>query len=209
MQIELKRPYPAVETGDALSCGGSQNWFPDENFRHCGCGVVACADTLLYLTGQNRLTINEYIQYVNSLRRCFPLIPRCGIDGVRLAMGMNACLKRGGVPVRAGWSLSGSRFLDRLAAMLADDLPAVVAVGPNFSRVWGKERLPLYSKTPEGAYAEAERTKGHFLTVLGLGDEWMRVSSWGRELYIARADYADYMRRNGAAFTNLLFLERR
>ncbi len=209
MRIELKRPYPAVETGGELSCGGSQSWFPDENFRRCGCGVVACADTLLYLTGQDRLTIDEYKRYVDSLRRYFPLIPRRGIDGVRLAMGMNACLKRGGVPAGAGWSLSGGRFWDRLAAMLADDLPAIAAVGPNFPRVWDKERLPLYSDGPEGERVEAERIRSHFLTVLALDDDWMEVSSWGRRLFIARADYDRYMRGHGAAFTNLLYLRRK
>ena len=206
MRRELNRPYPAIRTGASLSCGGSQNWFPDENFRLCGCGVIACADVLLYLTGQTELSREEYFAHVAALRKYFPLIPRRGIDGVRLAVGFNLCARRLGVDVRAGWSASGAKFWARLEAQLQNDLPAIISIGPNFPRVWGDERLPLYRKT-EAGYAEAGRTKGHFLTVIALDDEWMEASSWGRQLYLKRRSYADYMRRQGALFTNLLFLE--
>ena len=206
---ELKRPYPCVQYGEMGSCGGDQNWFADENFRRCGCGVIACADTLLYLRGRTALSREEYINYVNSLRKYFPLIPHRGIDGVRLAIGMNLCLRREGLALRAGWSASGRRFWDRLAAMLADDLPVVLSVGPNFPRVWGTETLALYRKTEDGGYVGAERTRAHFLTATGLDGERIRVSSWGQELYIERADYERYMRVNSTALlTNLLQLRR-
>ena len=97
MRTELHRPWPRIRTGDRLSCGGNQHWFPSENFRLCGCGVVACADTLLYLAGRDELPREEYVRYVNSMRKYFPLIPRRGIDGVRLAIGLNACLRQRGV----------------------------------------------------------------------------------------------------------------
>ena len=208
MRCELKRGWPQVRAGDEISCGGNQGWFPDANFRACGCGVVACADVLLYLRGVRSLTRQEYIEYVNSLRRRFPLIPYRGIDGVRLALGLNACFRREGLRLRAHWKLSGARFWDRLAEMLSDDLPVILSVGPNFPCVWGGERLPLYCATERG-FIPASGVKSHFLTVSALDDEWMRVSSWGRELCIARAAYADYMRRNGALLTNLVYLERR
>lgn len=208
MRIELKRPWPGIRTGTQRSCGGSQNWFQDENFRRCGCGVIACADTLLYLTGQDGLPREEYICYVNSLRKYFPLLPGRGIDGVRLAAGFNACLRKSGLRVRAGWSASGTKFWDRLAELLSHDLPAIIAIGPNFPRIWGAERLPLYRRTEDGGYIEAERTKGHFLTVLALDDAWMEVSSWGRRFWIERSAYADYMHRQGALFTNLLYLRK-
>lgn len=208
MRSELGRPYPRVRTEDALSYGGSQTWFADGNFRACGCGVVACADTLLYLDGRAELPREEYIRYVNSLRRCFPLIPGCGIDGLRLALGMNACLRERGVSLRARWCASGKRFWKRLSEQLARDLPVIVAIGPSFPRVWSRQRLPLYRKTEDG-FVESERTKAHFLSVTGLDEQWMRVSSWGRELYIERAAYEDYMRAQGAMFTNLLYLEQK
>ena len=209
VRTELTRPWPAIRTGETLSYGGSQNWFPNENFQRCGCGIVAAADTLLYLSGQTELTHEEYMAHVNALRKYFPLIPRRGIDGVRLAIGLNACFRARGLRVRAGWSASGVKFWGRLERQLSNDLPAIVAIGPNFPKVWGAERLPLYRRTAEGGYAEAECTKGHFLTVTGLDADWMRVSSWGREFYIARSTYDGYMRRQGALFTNLLSLERK
>lgn len=207
MRIELRRSYPAVHRGGGLSCGGSQNWFPDENFRNCGCGVIACADVLLYLTGRAELSQEAYLAYVNALRRYFPLIPGRGIDGLRLALGLNLCFRKNAVPVRARWCVSGARFFDRLETMLADDLPAVIAIGPNFPRIWGRETLPLYRKTEEG-YVSPESTKAHFLTVLAMDDNWMEVSSWGRRLYLERRAYAGYMRRQGSLFTNLLSLKR-
>lgn len=208
MRCELTRPYPRVRTGEALSCGGSQNWFPDENFRLCGCGVVACADTLLYVSGRAELSKEEYLRYVNSLRHYFPLLPGRGIDGLRLALGLNACLRKSGLSLRARWCASSGRFWERLEGQLTRDLPAIVAIGPNFPRFWGEETLPLYRKTADG-FAESERTKAHFLAVTGLDEDWMRVSSWGRELYIERAAYDRYMKTQGALFTNLLYLEKK
>ena len=206
---ELKRTYPCVQYAGGSSCGGNQNWFADENFRRCGCGVIACADTLLYLRGREALSREEYIDYVNSLRKYFPLIPRRGIDGVRLAIGMNVCLRRAGLPLRAGWSASGRRFWDRLAAMLEDDIPAILSVGPGFPRVWSAEGLPLYRREEDGGYAGAGGARAHFLTATGLDGAWIRVSSWGRELYIERAAYERYMRVNSTALlTNLLQLRR-
>ena len=206
---ELKRPYPCVRSGEAGSCGGNQNWFADGNFRRCGCGVIACADTLLYLRGQAMLSRKEYIDYVNSLRRYFPLIPRRGIDGVRLAAGMNVCLRRAGLPLRALWSASGRRFWDRLAAILADDLPAILSVGPSFPRIWSAEALPLYRRTEDGCYIGAGNARAHFLTATGLDGERIRVSSWGREFTIGRAAYERYMRENSTVLlTNLLQLRR-
>lgn len=205
MRSELKRPYPAVRTGASLSCGGSQNWFPEEGFRRCGCGVIACADVLLYLTGREELTREEYFAHVAALRKYFPLIPRRGIDGVRLAMGFNLCAKRLGVDVRAGWSVSG--FWRRLEAQLQNDLPAVISVGPSLPNLRGGAGLALYRKTAEGC-EEAARTKAHFLTVIALDDEWMEVSSWGRRLYLERRAYGDYMRRHGALLSNLLYLKK-
>ena len=208
MEFALARPYPAVRTGQSLSYGGSQNWFPEESFRACGCGVIACADTLLYLTGRDVLAREDYLRYVAGLRRFFPLIPRRGIDGMRMALGLNLCLSRSGLPIRGRWSVSCEKFSRRLTEMLEDDLPVIMAVGPNFPKVWGTERLPLYRKTAEGAYAVAERTKGHFLTATGVDEEWIRVSSWGQKLYISRKDYDLYKKRYGALFSNLLLLRR-
>ena len=206
---ELKRPYPCVQYGETGSCGGDQNWFADANFRRCGCGVIACADTLLYLRGRTALSREEYIDYVNSLRPYFPLIPYRGIDGMRLAMGMNLCLRREGLALRAGWSASGRLFWERLAAMLADNLPVVLSVGPNFPRVWGAEALALYRRAEDGGYVEAERVKAHFLTATGLDGERIRVSSWGKEFTIERAAYERYMRGSSTALlTNLLQLRR-
>lgn len=206
MRSELSAPYVCVRTGAADAYGGNQGWFPDENFRRCGCGVVACADTLLYLSGQRDLTREAYLDYVETLRRFFPLIPRRGIDGLRLALGMNACLRRQGTALRAAWCASGGRFWERLARMLDADLPAVLAVGPSLPRFWDAEKLPLYRRTEAGTYVRTGGAQSHFVTATGLDDERVRVATWGRELYLERRALARYMKAHGALFTNLLLL---
>ena len=206
--MRLAHPYPGVREGRNLSCGGSQNWFTDENFRLCGCGVIACADTLLYLNGRYELSMEEYLAYVGSLRRYFPLIPRHGIDGLRLAIGMNLCLSRQALPYRAGWSASAARFWARLELLLSRDLPGIVSIGPNFPRVWGEEEVSLYHRTENGAYRRAAAVRAHFLTVTALDEEWMETSTWGRRLYIERSAYDRYMKQqSGALLTNLLYLD--
>lgn len=203
--MKLERPYVRISSEEGQSYGGSQNWFPGASFRACGCGVIACADTLLYLTGRTELTRGEYMDYVNQLRRYFPLIPYRGIDGLRLAVGMNLCLSREGLPYRARWSASAGLFWERLSSQLMCGLPVIIAIGPNFPIFWGKDTLPLYRRSGDG-YVLSTRTKGHFLTVTGLDDGWMRVSSWGRELYISRGDYENYRKKQGSLLTSLLYM---
>ena len=207
MRAELRRPWPAVREGESLSYGGNQNWFSDENFRRCGCGVIACADALLYLRGQSELPREQYIDYVNQLRKFFPLIPRRGIDGMRLAVGLNLCLRRGEVPVRARWGASGVKFRTRLEEQLARDLPVIAAVGPPFPRFWSAASLPLYRRTEAGGYVRSARVRAHFVAVTGLDETWMQVSSWGERLYLERGDYERYMRSQSIPlFTNLMTL---
>lgn len=204
----LKRRWPSVQGPGGPSCGGNQNWFPDANFRRCGCGVIACADTLLYLTGRETLSRQAYLDYVAGLRKYFPLIPGRGIDGLRLSAGMNLCLRRAGLPLRTRWCGSFRKFQPRLEELLTSDLPAVTAIGPNFPRFWGAERLPLYEKTPTG-FVEVEQVKAHFLTVTAAEGRWLTVSTWGRRLYLDRESMESYMRRvSSPLLTNVLYIQK-
>ena len=208
-QRALKRSYPSMRQGERGSFGGSQNWFADRTMQRCGCGVVACADVLLYLKGQSDLSRDEYLRYAASIRRYFPLIPGHGIDGLRLAWGLNRCLQKAGLPYRARWSASGKRFWERLTEMLGNDLPVILSIGPNFPRIWGKQKLRLFRRTEDGAYVLAESTRAHFVTVTGYDGEWLEISSWGRRLYISRQEYEQYMRGDSTAvLSNLMYLKR-
>ena len=50
------------------------------------------------------------------------------------------------LPYRAYWAVSGSKFWDRIASLLEQDIPAIFSVGPNFPAVWQKHSLTLYSR---------------------------------------------------------------
>jgi len=209
MEFSLSRPYLCVRDRGA-SYGGSQMWFPSRNFQRCGCGVIACADMLLYLTGRTELTWQEYRDYVNQTERALPLLPGLGIDGLRLALGMNVCLHRAGIAKRARWCASGERFWRRAEELLRADVPVLLSVGPNLPRFWRRGELTFYRRLPNGTYAPANHTSAHFVVATGLDGEWMRISSWGEEYYVNRWEYDRYAReRSCALFTNLLYLDDR
>jgi len=208
-QLRLTRPYPSVRREGRRSYGGSQMWFESRNIREGGCGLIACADVLLYLRGTEEIDAPAYLDYVRSIQRHFPLIPRRGIDGVRMALGMNLCLRRSGVPLRARWCASGARFWERIAAMLRADRPAVISVGPNLPHFWRSERLPFYRLAGD-RYVLDSRTKSHFVTVTGMDERYLEVSTWGRRLYIDRQEYENYARRHSVwLVNNLMLLESR
>lgn len=206
--VHLKRPYIAVRDGTYASYGGSQQWLEGKSRQAAACGLIAAADVLLYLRGERELTREEYLAYLDSLRRYFPLIPYRGIDGVRLAVGLSRCLRAAGLPYRARWCASGEKLFARAEEMLERDIPVILSIGPNLPAFWRAEKLTLYRRTAEGAYLPAEATRAHFVTVTGLDGEYLRISSWGRQLFIRRTEYERYQRRYSAGvFTNLVYLE--
>ena len=48
--LELKHPYISVDYGGARSYGGRQQSDGSRSMQKCGCGIVAAADVLLYLS---------------------------------------------------------------------------------------------------------------------------------------------------------------
>ena len=48
--IGLKHPYISVALSSGESFGGGQQFSKDAMIRRCGCGVIAAADALLYLS---------------------------------------------------------------------------------------------------------------------------------------------------------------
>ena len=77
-----------------------------------------------------------------------------------------------------------------------------------FPAVWKKDRLPLYSKRENGSFIRSSSAKSHYVSVTGLDDEWARISSWGREYYINRMEYDDFVRRHSSRiFSNILYIK--
>ena len=75
--------------------------------------------------------------------------------------------------------------------------------------VWKKDRLPFYSRRDDGSFVRSSSAKSHYVSVTGLDDEWARISSWGREYYIRRSEYDDFVKRHSSqVFSNILYIKR-
>ena len=84
--------------------------------------------------------------------------------------------------------------------MLAEDIPVIMAVGPNFPFFWQNNRTVLYTKDDAGNYHPSSSTTAHYVTVTGLDEGWAQISSWGRLLYINRAEFDEYTKKHSACF---------
>ena len=211
--LTLRRPYPRVRKDDLLTYGGSQMLSNSALIRGCGCGPVAALDLLHYLCDEDNmppLPIDRYnAELVSLCRSYFPLIPHSGINGLMLALGCNRLFHSRRLPYRAVWAISGNRLWERVREMLANDLPVILSIGPNFPAVWKKDRLPFYSRRDNGSFVRSSSAKSHYVSVTGLDDEWARIASWGREYYIRRSEYDDFVRRHSShVFSNILYLKR-
>ncbi|MGM9661862.1 MAG: hypothetical protein ACI3WR_02080 [Oscillospiraceae bacterium] len=220
--MELQHPYPGVGKGEGVSYGGDQRRCGDGVMRRCGCGVVCAADLLLYLhrhhpgcrmapfrsvPEEGPLTQQQYDALTRRLRRgYFPLVYPFGLNGLTLAAGLNLFFRRYGVPYTARWGAGRGRLWQAAGEMLAQDLPVILAVGPNLPRFWEKQSLRLYrGQTPP--YVPAGRVRAHFLTVTAMDGEWLRISSWGAAYHLRRAEFEDYVRRYSSGLvSDLLYL---
>ena len=208
---------------DGRTYGGSQMLSDDKNVKKCGCGVVAAADLIIYLhryhspfnssllkdiPDDGAIPLAEYRRLLTQLnRRFFPLIPSRGINGVVLTAGLNLFFRLGGGKMTAIWCVSGGKMWERSEDMLRRDLPVIFSVGMNFPKFWGKEKLRLYTKLPDGTLRPSGSVRAHFMTMTGMDSEYIRVSSWGRMYYISKAEFDEYVRKNsGSIICNIVYI---
>lgn len=218
----LSHPFPSVtpEKGKVIY-GGSQALLPTKQVQDAGCGVIASANLLAYLTryhGQSdglfdRISRKTHMPLEAFNSACMRLargllrpIPGCGIIGTFLADGLNLYFRRHRMPYRARWCIRRGPMWERMAQMLDNDLPVIFAVGPNLP-FWKKHNLLFYREMPDGSYKPKSQTRGHFITVTGMSEHWLRVSSWGQRLYINRDEYEAYVREHSSPIlSNVLLL---
>lgn len=212
--LSLNSPYLQVQYGKSLSYGGSQMRSDHAVIRKCGCGPVAAMDTVWYLEHRGETGPVEWSAYNAALRelcrRYFPLIPPFGINGFVFVAGLNLLLHDRKLPYQAFWMVSGAKLWPRVEDMLRRDLPVILSIGPNFPIFWQNNRLPFYTCDEERHFRRAAATKGHFVTATGIDENWVRISSWGREYYINREEYDRYTRKHSMyAFSNLVYLRKK
>ncbi len=210
--LKLRKPLPRVLKDNRISNGGNQMWSDKTVIRNCGCGPVAALDLLHYLSdGGNQAPIS--VEYYNAelrglCRWYLPLIPHSGINGITLAMGLNRLFRERGLPYHAVWAWSGSRLWSRVEEMLQRDLPVILSIGPNFPSIWQKEKLPFYIRRSDGSFIPAAAIQSHYVTVTGLDENWAQISSWGREYFINRQEYDDFVKNHSTfLFSNIVYVK--
>ena len=214
--LQLQSPYPQIHQTGTLSYGGSQMWSENEMVKKCGCGIVAAQDLLLYLQRKHGMlpnapsplslkAYNEEVLHLNH--RYFPLLPHLGLNGLMLTVGINRLFREKALPYQARWAFSGAKLWNRIREMLTNDIPVILSVGPNFPGIWENNCLDFYVKSRSGTYLRSTATKAHYVTATGIDEEWLRIPSWGREYFINRAAYMDYVRRHSTyLFSNILYI---
>ena len=193
-------------------------WSDNRVIRKCGCGPVAAFDLCCYLESreyghplQPVRNISEYCQRLEEVqKRYFPLLYPSGINGFLLAAGLNRLFRDRALPWHARWAGSGRMMLYRIKAMLAQDIPVILSVGPNFPFFWQKHTLPFYQKNRHGELQRSTAASGHYVTVLAIDDETMTVSSWGRQYIIKLKEYRTFVRNHSnALFSNIIIIEKK
>lgn len=192
--------------------GGSQMLCKNKTLKGYGCGLIGCANVLNYKGlcagfGSTK-SWDEYLNFINKLRTGYlPVIPKFGMNGIFMALGMEAYFHANKMKYHAKWGFSYRKIFVRMREMLDKDIPVVLAIGPNFPNLFGNKKLMLYA-LQKGKYVPFEGTKAHYVTVVSMNDEWLTISSWGRRLYINVNEYREYARRNSLpVFCNIIYVK--
>ncbi|MBR1757495.1 MAG: hypothetical protein IJ744_02045 [Lachnospiraceae bacterium] len=206
----LKREFLRVQDGEKLHYGGNQAWDPKKGVQKSACGPVAATDVISFLEGRSQMDRSEFMKKMTRLRRSyFPIVPYLGTHGPGLAFGMNLYFWIHKMPYRAGWGLSAKKRDARIDAMLAQNIPVILCIGNNFPRFWRNAKLTLYRKDYNGFHPYS-KTKAHFVIVTGMDESWYRISSWGKELFINRAEFETFAKKDSCApLSNIIWIKRK
>ncbi|MDF2906954.1 MAG: hypothetical protein K0R34_2275 [Herbinix sp.] len=168
--VELLRPeYVPILKDNSIYYGGSQMWFSDQQryskdyiLHNYGCGTIATADLLLYLSLQKKsykTTVTElviiedkinyidYISYLRSINDEYTKTRRhLAVLGPTIASAINSYSNKFGLGLKASWkwSLNYYDMYELIEEMLWKDFPVILAIGPNTPNLWGKKGIPFY-----------------------------------------------------------------
>lgn len=233
--------YICISHPDGLSYGGNQNWFSKDKWmsreyilRKWGCGVVAIGDLFLYLAKENRmyatgvtslarmdrhrLDWNDYKNYLLYLANTYAVVMPRGMNGFAVAAAVRRYCVKYRIPMTIAWKgfLDDQQMLRVMKKMLKEDLPVILAIGPNTPFVFRGKGIPFYTMAANGELILSgnQAVHSHFVTVTGiLGRKHkqvlLRISSWGKEYYIDYQEYRNYVQTEGDTLnSSLLYLSK-
>lgn len=220
MRFGLQSQYPGIGEKGYSSYGGNQMLLESETLRRFGCGAVAAMDLVRYLHIYHdgcqtdlfagipdgcAMPCKLYNLCVQRIcRRYLPIVPYIATNGVFLAAGINAYFRHYNLPYSARWGVPQDKLWDEISRMLHADLPVILAVGKPVRSLLGGKGVLLYQNR-NGELKAVRQVSGHFLTITGLEDERLYVSSWGKEFVMARKELARYAKTESVpALCNIL-----
>ena len=115
-------------------------------------------------------------------------------DGVELHRTLKAVTRSMNLLLKA--LVSHGRLWTGIEEMLSKDIPVIFAIGPNFPLIWQKHRLSLYKQSEGGGYVKTGSVQAHFVSVTGMDERWLRISSWGEMYYIERREYMRFCKEH-------------
>ena len=201
------------------SFGGNQGWFTESGdgcISPLGCGLISCADILLYKSGRTKLDKTEYTEFVRGTAKGGLKVRRwLGVNGISMAFGMRRRLRRLGVPHKARWCFSKRKLLPRIISMLENDIPVTISAGPQL--LFPKRRktgINLYVRDKQGELIlpgwRSGTVRDHYMTVTAVIETpehtLLEVSSWGERYYIDWAEYVKYINTFGTFFSNIMYI---
>lgn len=225
--IQLNNPYISVSDGITASYGGNQMRSTDKTERMVGCGVVAGLDLMLYLSRYHKaaaqinlklplpqawpMELQLYLSLLHQLRKKYlPLIPGHGINGLSIALGINACFIKNRMPYTAIWGVPYSKLWTAIEHMLDEDIPVIFSIGPNFPLFWQHHKLRFYYQRTDGAFVPGPQTHAHYVTITGMDEQWLQIASWGKKYYIKKSEYIDYVRHHSIRLvSNILYIRKK
>ena len=225
-ELRLKSGYVCVLCKDRRghtvpegeTFGGNQGWFDGEKdgyISSLGCGLIACADILLYKSGRARITQEEDMEFVRSLNKGMMKVrKKIGLNGLSMAWGMRKLLKERGLPNRASWCFSKRKILPRIEEMLKNDFPVCIAAGPVVCKKEKKQEygVDFYTDDGKGGFTlpgwRSGRVKDHYVTVTAVirteDRTMLEISSWAEKYYIDWEQYKEYISLRRSFFSNIL-----
>lgn len=239
---------PEEDTNGTVSSsyGGSQQWFmrtalfgTDTRLSRFGCGNTALCDLCLYLTRQSHTSTPEtrlaespdhpisrqsYLDYARLMNRRYTFtLPFLGCTGFSLSLSLNHFFLRRRLSYRAHymWLNTPKRMLSAIQTSLRQDIPVILAIGPNFPYFRGRHGVMFYTQNPKKAPGRNssflpsanQHVHAHYVTVTGLfypspSRPMLSISSWGKQYYISYRELRNYIRKYGLSFTSSLICVR-
>ncbi len=170
-----------------------------------------CRSTLFgEVPEEGALPEKRYLEWIYTVNQKYlPVIPFFGMNGFILAGGLNRWFRHSRIDLRAGWRIFSFGLWETMSRMLEEDIPVIFSIGANFPLVWRGKKLKLYVRRGE-SYTSTAAVNAHYVTVTGMDDRWLEVSTWGKKYYINREEFTRYVRRYSCyLFSNLVSVRTR